>query len=357
MDSSKVLIIVPRLPPSIDGVGDFAMALTREMRTMSKHHFEFVVCDPTWKGQDSIDGMKVHKLETRSAKALNDILAGTQSVFLQYVGYGYARRGSPVWLLQALKKWKKVSSTNRLITMFHELHAFGPVWTSQFWTSPLQKYIATKLMLLSNHAITSKQGYAVKIEKLSKGLHKNVKSIPVFSNVGEPTTVKPFSERQSVVVIFGSPGPKKRVYRNSLKELARVCHELKIEKIIDIGKSVDECPEDVDGIPIIKKGILPQEEISNILSEAKAGFINYPSEFLSKSGIFAAYCAHGILPLGVTYLDQAVDQVEAEKHYWPTDIGKTISSDIAEKISREAFRWYQDHRLSVQAQIFNEKLS
>lgn len=357
MDSRKILIIVPRLPPLIDGVGDYAMALTKEMAGTERSNFEFLVCDPNWKGPGVVEGFRVHLLKTRSYKDLLSVLMSSQKVFLNYVGYGYARRGSPLWLLKGLKKWKKTHPSNRLTTMFHELHAFGPIWTSQFWTSPLQKYIAKELMILSDHAITSKQGYAEKIEKLSHGLHRNVMSLPVFSNVGEPSIVPKFNERQNVIVIFGSPGPRKRVYENSLKELGQICQQLKIEKIIDIGKHIDECPDKIEGIPVIKKGIQPGSEISRILSESKVGFINYPTEFLSKSGIFAAYCAHGVLPVGVTYPNQAIDQVRTEIHFWPSDIGKTITTEIAERISHEAFTWYQEHRLSVQAQIFAEKLS
>lgn len=353
MDSSKVLVIVPRLPPSIDGVGDYSLGIVREMKRINQKNFEFLICDPLWKGPPTLEGFKIHKLEARTQKSLNSILSQYQSVFLNYVGYGYARRGSPVWLTRGLCEWKKKISGSKLTTMFHELYAFGPVWTSQFWTSPLQKYIAVKLMLISDHTVTSKEGYAKKIEKLSKGRHRGVLSLPVPSNVGEPIHLPTFSQRENAIVIFGSSVPRLRVYENSLRELSRVCKELRIEKIIDIGKDIPSCPDEIDGVPIIKKGILPNDEISRILTNSKVGFFNYPTEFLSKSGIFAAYTAHGVFPVGVSYANQAIDQVKSGEQYWLSDNGTAITAEIAERISLDAYTWYQGHRLSVQAAIFS----
>ncbi|MFZ4728709.1 MAG: glycosyltransferase family 1 protein, partial [Pseudanabaena sp.] len=70
----------------------------------------------------------------------------TSPVLLHYVGYGYAKRGCPVWLVDGIQRWKNLYPDRLLVTMFHELHASGtPPWTSSFWLSPLQKNLVTRL--------------------------------------------------------------------------------------------------------------------------------------------------------------------------------------------------------------------
>ncbi len=353
MGPTKVLVIVPRLPPSVDGLGDYAMALVKGMSTESEIVFEFLVADPLWQGTEKIDGFKVIKLSSRSDKILSEQLNNYSRVLLNYVGYGYARRGCPFWLIKGLKYWSKKDSGNKLITMFHELYAFGPIWTSQFWTSPFQKWLAIQLMMISHQAFSSKKKYAERIEVLSKGKHKTVPYFPVFSNIGEPSDYIKLNEREKSLIIFGSPGPRRRVYQNSQKELLTVCEKLKIKTIYDIGQRIEECPTSIGNIAITQMGVLPHSEISQLLSKATVGFFNYPTEFLAKSGIFAAYCAHGVLPVGTWYDNQGIDQVESGKHYLLADrLPENMNLDEVQKISSNAFNWYQTHRISIQAKEF-----
>ncbi|MBY0516456.1 MAG: hypothetical protein K2P81_06085 [Bacteriovoracaceae bacterium] len=355
MDNRPILIIVPRLPPSINGVGDYALELAKRINQDHSQLFEFLVSDPSWKGENLISGFPVHKLESRDQTSLNGFLKPYSSVFLHYVGYGYAKRGSPVWLVKGLGHWLNQNPSRRLYTMFHELYAFGPVWTSQFWTSPLQKQLAQKLMLMSTKCATSKQGYAEKIEKLSKGKHTNILVSPVFSNIGEPQERLPYIERDSNLIIFGSPGPKNRIYEQSMAGVEKIISAAKIKRVIEIGQKSDHAPSAIGGIKIEQMGTLPSPEISKLLSHSKIGFINYPTEYLSKSGIFAAYCSHGLLTVATEYKNQKVDQVIESKHYMISD--SEFNEEIAERISGQAFKWYQEHNLKAQAQKFYNLLN
>ncbi len=352
----RITVIVPRLPPAVDGLGDYGLNLARQLRQDFGLETEFVVGTPSWSGEASVEGFGVKQVPVRSRAAMLELLPteshSRATVLLHYVGYGYARRGGPVWLVEALEHWKK-GGTRRLVTMFHELYAFGPIWTSAFWTSPLQRSLAKRLVRLSDRCLTSKQGYAEIVGKLSQGKHSQIPALPVFSNLGEPSQLPALVERPRRLVVFGGRGPRTRVYERSRLALERTCRELEIEEIIDIGPSLNFEIEPVNGTPVVTLGVRSVEEISSLLSGSVVGFFDYSIEFLAKSTIFAAYCAHQLLPVGVFYEGQNVDGLEAGKHYWFGDGHyNTMSLSAAQAIADNAYAWYRTHRLSVQARTF-----
>ena len=112
----EILQIVPGLPPAIDGVGDYAFLLARQLRKAHGINTRFVVCDPWWQSegggqrtevtnQGSVVGSQwsvvsgqfsVYQLRERSAEELLRVLNQpgiSHTVLLQYVGYGYEKRG------------------------------------------------------------------------------------------------------------------------------------------------------------------------------------------------------------------------------------------------------------------------
>jgi hypothetical protein len=252
-----------------------------------------------------------------------------------------------------LEKWRKAANNRRLVTMFHEVYAFGPIWNSQFWTSPLQRNLAGRLAKLSDRCITSKQGYAEKIINLGQGINSDIPTVPVFSNVGEPENLKPLSARQKRLVIFGGPGPRSRVYQKSQVALARTCQDLQIEEILDIGPGLKFDIPPVNHIPVTCLGIKSASEISEILSNSLVGFFNYSLPFLTKSTIFAAYCAHGVLPVGTWYPGEDTDGLVAGKHYWLGDKHEQqMNLADGQIVADNAYNWYAQHNLSAQARIF-----
>jgi len=359
MSDLKVTVIVPRLPPAVDGLGDYSLALARELRNNFGVHSEFIVGDPRWKSIDSVEGFKVNVVSDRKKQQLKKLLPqDPQSiVLLHYVGYGYARRGCPGWLISALEDWKKSDNQRRLFSMMHELFAFGPIWTSQFWTSPIQRNIAKRIIRLSDDTLTSKMTYAEKMVKMSGGRFQSIESMPVFSNIGELEVARPLNLRSPRLIIFGSKGPRQRVYENGVHGLETICRDLGIEEIWDIGAKLEMDLPAINGIIIQTKGILESTEIGKIMADSKIGFFNYPTEYLSKSGIFAAYCAHGMLPVGITWVNQGVDGVVAGEHYWLSDKAGPITPELAGQIAANAHRWYLGHNVTSQAKTYMTKIN
>ncbi len=354
----SITAIVPRLPPAIDGVGDYGLHLAKQMRQDFGIDTNFLVADPNWCGQSVVEGFAVQQMQEQSSQALLQLLStkeskesSVQPVLLHYVGYGYAKRGCPRWLVKGLEHWRQTATCQRLVTMFHELHAFGPFWTSQFWTSPLQRNLVARLARCSDRCLTNRQGYAEIIARFSQGKHSQIPVLPVFSNVGEPQNPPPLSQRPRRLVVFGSRGPRSRVYQQS-RALQRTCRELEIEEILDIGPALDFAIEPINGIPVKSLGVRSHHQIHDLLSSAVAGFFNYHTEFLAKSTIFAAYCAHRLLPVGVCYKGD-LDGLQAGEHYWLGDAyEQTINLRTAQIIADNAYAWYQKHQLSVQARTF-----
>ncbi|MBK1987842.1 glycosyltransferase family 1 protein [Sphaerospermopsis aphanizomenoides BCCUSP55] len=352
-----ITVVVPRLPPAVDGVGDYGINLAKQMRQNFNVMTEFVIGDANWTGDDIVEGFPVKQVSTPSKTALLALLPHEQNseqiVLLHYVGYGYARRGCPIWLVEGLEKWRKGANNRRLVTMFHEIYAFGAIWTSQFWTSPLQRNLAARLVRLSDRCITSKQGYADIIGKFSQGKHSDIPTLPVFSNVGEPESLTPLSARPRRLVIFGGTGPRSRVYQTSQLALKRTCQELEIEEIFDIGPALKFEITPLNNIPVTCLGINSASEISDILSSSLVGFFNYPLAFLTKSGIFAAYCAHKVLPVGTWDEGRDLDGLVAGKHYWLGDrYEQKMNLADGQIVADHAYNWYEQHNLSAQARIF-----
>ena len=123
-----------------------------------------------------------------------------------------------------------------------------------------------------------------------------------------------------------------------------------IEEIVEIGAG--QTPEVDLGIPVRRLGRLSAEEVSLWMDRCRLGFVSYPSNYLEKSSIFAAYAAHGVVPvlpqrsivpqtLGVT-----------ENRHFVSPGGGEESIAFLEGRSREVFAWYQGHSSTRHAKIF-----
>ena len=351
---ASVYSIVSRLPPAIDGVGDYALNLARQLRKDFGIQTHFIVGNPTWLGASEIEGFPVSQVTDNSANSLFKVLSDRPfPVLLHYVGYGYAKRGCPIWLVDGLQRWKSLYPQRSLVTMFHEIYASSNhPWESAFWLSFLQKNLATRLAQTSDRCITSKQLYADIITQISKGKHNQVPFFPVFSNVGEPDRVSPLSERQKQLVIFGGIANRIRVYQKSEAVLDQVCQILSIQEILDIGTPTGLTPQAIGDVPILELGQLPSEKISEIMSNAIAGFFNYHPDFLAKSTIFAAYCSHGLLPISAKSSTSDTDCIKTGEHYWALSENEAIDAKMLEAIANNAIYWYHNHDLANQSKLF-----
>lgn len=322
-----VLHVVPHLPPPYEGVGTYATALAGALGGESR----FLVGDPEWSGSGG------RAVAARTAAALLEGIGEAGTVLLHYAGYGYQRRGCPAWLVEGLSRWR-----GRLATVFHEVWASGPPWSSSFWLLPAQRRLAARLARRSEALATTLEIYAGLLRPWTDG--KAVAVLPVFSTVGEPAEVPGFAARERRLVVFGGAGVRSRAWGRFLPELARAARALGVAEVLDVGP-VLPVPAEVAGVPVRKLGVLSNGEVSGLLLGAAAGFLAYPPDFLPKSTIFAAYCAHGVLPVC------AWDRHPSRRvPYWTGEGDPAASADAARG-------WYSDHSLARQAARFREMLA
>src|ERR1051325_4758398 len=151
--SFELIQIVPYLPPALSGVGDYAFLLARKLRSAHGINTRFLVADGSWRGGPELDGFAVESIANGDPASLQKSLSAAGAaapVILHYVGYGYEKRGCPLWLIRGLESWKRNHRVRRLLVIFHELYASGSPWQSSFWNSPVQRWITARLARLAD---------------------------------------------------------------------------------------------------------------------------------------------------------------------------------------------------------------
>ena len=354
---SVLLQIVPHLPPTISGVGDYALWLAEELRRAHDLHTRFVIGNPDWNGPPELNGFPVFKIAARSATALAELLAQSARpvvpLLLHYVGYGYQKRGCPFWLVRALEAWHHPSSVSylpsstipRLVTMFHELYASGPIWASSFWTSPFQRGLAARVARISDRCWTNRRLSADELGRLAPAHLGRVEVFPVFSNFGEPKNSPPLRQRPAQAVMFGTFGRAVRSPALGLAAVRRACRHLGIERLIVVGGG--EIQMNGDGVAIEKIGSVSAEQATRILACSRVGLLDYFDGYLGKSSIFAAYCSHGLAPVLLAPNESQPDGVEADRHFLVAQfLGQEVRVAEQQRIADAALAWYSSHTLA-----------
>jgi hypothetical protein len=342
----RLVQIVPTLPPPAEGVGPYATALAAELSAQRGIESRFVVGDPAWRPEPG--NTPALAIAARTPAALTQAVlaqggAEPVPVLLHYAGYGYARRGCPRWLVAALVRLARQRRI-RLVTIFHEVAASGPPWTSSFWLRPVQLDLARKLARASELRRTSLPVYA---ELLAT---PPVEIVPVFSTVGELTDPRPFAARARRLVVFGGPGVRGRAFGALRSTLAAAARELQATEVLDIGPRLETVPRELEGIPCSALGVQAAAEVSRLLGSSAFGFLAYPPGFLAKSTIYAAYAAHGVVPVG----GWEGGPWPAEPPCWQPS--EAAGAEALERFARRAHCWYAPHALARQASDLAERL-
>ena len=98
MDVNKVHIIVPDLPPNINGVGDYGYILGSQLSKVNNYlNVEFIVLGNHDFAATLIDGFVTHVLKKHDSESLANLLFEIKCKYLHlhYVGYAYDKRGIP----------------------------------------------------------------------------------------------------------------------------------------------------------------------------------------------------------------------------------------------------------------------
>jgi hypothetical protein len=321
MKRSERLILIR--PSTAGGVHDFAETLARALR-----------CDR---------GLEVSVSDL--GRRLRVPLQKHDIAWVQYSGYGYAKRGAPLWLIGEIEGWRQRGV--RVGVNFHELFAMGPPWTSSFWLSPIQRSIARRLVELSEFWTTNRELSARWLN--GGGAERPHAVMPVFSNVGEATAYS--KDRHQKVVIFGSAEGRLAVYRAIGEPLFRWVRERHFE-LHDIGAPVGDVGigSALAEAGAVIYGRVTAERVGAVLRDALLGILAYPVEYVAKSSVFAAYCAHGVSPVLVSKRRVACDGLHPGVQYVPHESLESLELASLTAVGERAWAWYQDHSVQRHAQ-------
>jgi hypothetical protein len=348
--------LIVSLPPGIDGIRDYAVRLAEGLRTLGIES-EFLAARGDGPRTARLNGFPARGLARRDAGLLARELAGSgaREVLLHQSGYGYAPRGAPFWLLGGLARWKAADPRRRLVVMFHELWTTGAPWRSSFWMGPLQRSVVNGILRLADSFLTNTERHAAWLERLAPD-RRPVAVLPVLSNIGEPREPPPFEDREPAAVVFGQPGMRARAYAALGKFLAPL-RDVGIERIFDVGPPLDECARAACPMPVTRVGYLEDAGASEVMLRCRFGLLEYPLDFLAKSGILAAYAAHGVVPLVRSPVTGTHDGLRHGTTL--VCLGAPIEGRLADagpRIARAVHSWYAQHALEPTAAAFARAL-
>ncbi|WP_034160225.1 hypothetical protein [Sphingomonas sp. ERG5] len=362
--TATLIQIVPRRSISPEGVGDYARLVADRLLRDHDIRTVFISGSPLPPLERVHDEWETHELAERSSTVLLDTLnriAGRAAVpiLLHLSAYGYQRKGVPLWLAAALERWRHQNPAPPFVTIFHELFATGPIWGSAFWVGPLQARIAQRIQRLSTAGIATTAPYAALLDRWRGGQHGSAIALPVFSTIGDIENPTPAAERRASLAIFGREGIYDAVYRERVDQIAAFVAANGIDEIIDIGRRTEAPPAMIGTAPVRCVGEASIAVLRKELGAARFGLLDYDADRLAKSTIFAAYCAHGAIPICLSDAAGQNDGLRPGQNYLKLDKSDTgvVADDAAlGTLQQAAKNWYQPHSLKSSANVIGRLL-
>src|SRR5262245_7377746 len=342
-----ILQIVPRRTSDPDGIGDYAVRLAAGLKERHGVSSIFISGTPVNAHPPADDEWPTVAVASRSRNALLDAigLARRQSAFsaivLHVAGYGYQKRGAPLWLLQGMRNLRRLYPEMHLVNLLHELYATGKPWNSSFWLGPLQKYVAHELWKLADTGLTTNAREYPELLAWRPDAADHLVLLPVVSNVGEPAETPSVHSRPARAAIFGAAGTEK-IYTIHREVLERAVRDLGIHEIVDVGARLLPPPSDIGGASVTRRGVQAAEVVSRELTDCRFGFLSYDLSLVGKSGVFAAYAAHGVIPICVGSASQPGINLVSGRHFLTPPL-HALDTTALVSMQREIMTWYRGH--------------
>jgi hypothetical protein len=355
METRPILQVVSGFKPSIDGMGDFSRLLGKtlwEQHQLPNHFLVYrrpsTALDPQdiapnrlfYPSEASADSLR-HKLKSLLAERSYDF------ALIHYGPYAYSPKGTPASFAAAMQE---LAGKLPVLVFFHEMFSKGMPWRRAFWTQPEQKRAIASLLNLSSAAFTSNEGFRKRLEVFNTD-HRPLTTIPIFSNIGEPEHLPPLDQRTRQLVIFGQGHTRDRIYKEHLPILEGICRMLRIALIIDVGAGQSaHLPRTIGESPVRSAGRMEECELSALMADSIAGVLGYWSDVWEKSGVMAAYLAHGLLPILVELEPRSMPKQPVVPYLLPEELPAAICeqgilSDLKLQVAATtAHRYYQERQ-------------
>lgn len=369
MSDIHLIQITEVLPPRLNGIGDYAYKLASRFKELNCINTSFMLLDD---GHDSIEVEKhfpVHYvspsqediistlsrvLETNSGSKNVILLHYDRGVFDRYINVNeYEKNFFPLKLIGFLDSMKGQFKQLELIIIFHEFLWPRIERRRDYFLRPLQNHYLKKVIKYSNSIVCNNPTSAKQINRLCQ--NSTIQISPVFSNIGELTHNPIEAKKEGSWVIFGTTDPLKRTVSRFLEDLNAIIGAFTIDTISIIGGKLNSeilCLIDKIKLIVPTVSYMPEvscDQISDVFKKSKFCYMNYFSQDLGadsalvfKSGVFAAACSHGVIPVfGNLGMENIVGQLE-----YPGCIVKRnglfsiLSTDKLDNLSTSIFNWY-----------------
>ncbi len=356
----QVVQIVPFLPGTPHGISDYAERLGAELERAHRIHSRFIA--PSYSASRLLasslpEPSKVESEAALTLEGLSELLPrGTRAVVVHFGARAYP-------LVRILRSLKKRWPFN-FVVMCHETGAPLQVrdYSRDWLRLALPNRHPQRLGLLKALATIADTLFVPTSHHLARFKSPQLVRpivLPCFSNVGELEVARPLAGRQRRAVVFGGAGTRRIFYRRS-EALLAACQRLGIQQLVDIGPRSDqtgsvELPTS-SAIRIVRAGSLETAAVGRILADSQVGWFDYSERSmgsLGKSGVFAAYAAHGMLPLSAVHDPSEGDGVHQGTHYLvPEQLPEAGSMEALQPIADQAHRWYRPHGLARCAELY-----
>lgn len=344
---NRILQIVPRVPGGLDGVGDYALTIARKLRD------EFG-CDTIFatfraSAPEKTNGFEVHPLDNLSSEPVGKC----DRVLLHYVNYGFQKRGVPFRLLSILRSLRNQHHV-RLVTIFHELYASGPPWTSAFWLRPIQIDLARQVGGLSDACIVSSDNFRRELRRMIP--HAEIALHPIPSGLGEPPLSPDQIARRDPHrwAIFGGTGLAERSLCSFRKIMLRIPDSIAPRSLFVLGGEENPVTRSLLADLAIETEYRPRiaaPDASEILETCSFAFLDYfhrpdvETAVILKSSAFASACAHAV----ITVLPHRGSAIVMDGDRFPgpffveADRAEIPGAEARANIASDIYNWYKRH--------------
>jgi hypothetical protein len=150
------------------------------------------------------------------------------------------------------------------------------------------------------------------------------------------------------MAVFGQAGVE-QLYDSPFCKISQFMMErLHISEVIDIGARAVKPPDHLGRVPIKPLGQLSPERVSEQLQSCRFGLLNYDIARLEKSGVFAAYAVHGVIPVCLGSEADPPPGLEEGMHFlrWPLRKSYDVCS-----MQNKLVEWYNGHCIARHAEL------
>jgi hypothetical protein len=314
----SVCVITPRLPPAIDGVGDYTRQLWLQFakpgsapaNSVFGTPWYFLVTEGAEATNTCCPEMACSEFECTKSGLLTALEKQPYSnIFLQYVGYGYSADGAPVWLPDTLGRWQAEEPARQVAIMFHETWADGKPWQRAFWYSRSQKRCARELLKIASHAAVSVKINADALASFEP--EKRIAIIPIGANF----SVSSAGEKQwDRMLIFGREPTRFAAIRQHHRLIKALDRQGIVTTIVLGGQKLESSPD--AALAFLRKLRLnneikvcynfPSNAVPEEVTMCGLALMYTQSTYLLKSGSFQLSARLG--QVAITRDEQPVDE-------------------------------------------------